>query len=119
MLQVFTFVRNQRLRPKLVNRIGQKQNFNAFFAKSLQQRIARQRLCIVAGNVINRFLLLVHPLNVSIKRSQFVLALGGVETRQRGDFLPVGKVFVNSLLKGNTERVPEFCVIFLVLRAFL
>ena len=118
MFQILAFVRKQCLRPKFVNRVCQQQNFDIFFAECFQQRVARQRLRIVSGDVVNCLLVFAHTFDIGIKRCQFVFALGRIKTRQFGHFFAVCKVLINSFLKRNTECVPELCIILLVLRAF-
>ena len=59
MLNGISFIVRQDLWPKFINRFIHKQNFNSFLLKSLQLRIIAQYGNIIAGNIINSFLLFI------------------------------------------------------------
>ena len=113
-----TFIVGQNLRPKLINRIRQQQHFDSLGLKCLQLRIVGQYLHVIAGNIINGLAVSLDSRNILVQSRQFFAVFGRMEIRKRSDFLPVAKIFINTLFKGNAEIFPEFHIVIIVFAAF-
>mmetsp|Transcript_18093 Transcript_18093/g.30891 ORF Transcript_18093/g.30891 Transcript_18093/m.30891 type:complete len:540 (-) Transcript_18093:58-1677(-) len=69
----------------------------------------------LAGDVVDVLLALLHPLDVVLEGDEVLATLGGVESEEVGELLPVGGVLVDSELEVLGELLVELLVVLLVL----